>query len=155
MKLEIARISGAFDAARIRREVELREKAQRAVTFRPRVLPDQDYIDARNHFEAHNFALADEICADDCHFRKLDATDRSAYQSVLKEFDDKSGGRLDVLHNNAGIIMLVVSLAGSIPTCGVAYIVMQVIGLIEGIIYLTKTPEEFRETYIDQQKAWF
>lgn len=58
-------------------------------------------------------------------------------------------------YNNAGIIMLVVSLAGSIPTCGAAYLVMQVIGLIEGIIYLTKTPEEFRATYLDQQKPWF
>ena len=51
--------------------------------------------------------------------------------------------------------MLVVSLAGSIPTCGAAYLVMQVIGLIEGIIYLTKSTDEFRETYLDQQKAWF
>lgn len=58
-------------------------------------------------------------------------------------------------YNNAGVITLVVSLAGSIPTCGVAFIVMEIIGLIEGIIYLTKTSEEFRETYIDQQKDWF
>lgn len=58
-------------------------------------------------------------------------------------------------YNNAGIIMLVVSLAGGIPTCGAAYLVMQVIGIIEGIIYLTKTPDEFRDIYLDQQKAWF
>lgn len=57
--------------------------------------------------------------------------------------------------NNAGIIMLVVSLAGGVVTCGVASFVMGVIGLIEGIIYLTKTPEEFRELYIDAQKQWF
>jgi len=29
------------------------------------------------------------------------------------------------------------------------------ISLIEGIIYLTKTDEEFVETYIDGDKAWF
>jgi TM2 domain-containing membrane protein YozV len=57
--------------------------------------------------------------------------------------------------NNAGIIMLVVSLAGGVVTCGVASFVMGVIGLIEGIIYLTKTPEEFRELYIEAQKQWF
>jgi TM2 domain-containing membrane protein YozV len=30
-----------------------------------------------------------------------------------------------------------------------------VIGLIEGIIYLTKSDEEFYETYVVEQKAWF
>jgi TM2 domain-containing membrane protein YozV len=30
-----------------------------------------------------------------------------------------------------------------------------VIGLIEGIIYLTKTDEEFYQTYIVEKKAWF
>jgi len=58
-------------------------------------------------------------------------------------------------YNNAGIIMLVVSIAGGVVTCGIASFVMGVIGLIEGIIYLTKTPEEFRLMYVDEQKAWF
>lgn len=30
-----------------------------------------------------------------------------------------------------------------------------IIGLIEGIIYLTKTDEEFYQTYIVEKKAWF
>lgn len=51
--------------------------------------------------------------------------------------------------------MLVVSLAGGAITCGIASFVMGVIGLIEGIIYLTKTPEEFKELYIDAEKDWF
>jgi len=58
-------------------------------------------------------------------------------------------------YKNAGIIMLVVSLAGGVVTCGVATGVMSVIGLIEGIIYLTKSTDEFREMYLDQQKEWF
>jgi len=33
--------------------------------------------------------------------------------------------------------------------------VMQVIGIIEGVIYLTKTPEEFRDIYLDGDKDWF
>ena len=51
--------------------------------------------------------------------------------------------------------MLVVSIAGGVVTCGAASFVMGVIGLIEGVIYLTKTPAEFRELYLDGQKAWF
>ncbi|HJN35424.1 MAG: TM2 domain-containing protein [Prochlorococcus sp.] len=57
--------------------------------------------------------------------------------------------------NNPGIIMLVVTLAGGVVTCGIAAIVMQVIGIIEGVIYLTKTPEEFRDIYLDGDKDWF
>jgi TM2 domain-containing membrane protein YozV len=57
-------------------------------------------------------------------------------------------------YNNAGIIMLVVGLAGGVVTCGVATGVMSIIGLIEGVIYLTKSTDEFRELYLDQEKPW-
>jgi TM2 domain-containing membrane protein YozV len=30
-----------------------------------------------------------------------------------------------------------------------------VVGLIEGIIYLTKTDDEFYQTYVVEKKAWF
>jgi len=33
--------------------------------------------------------------------------------------------------------------------------VMGIIGLIEGILYLTKTDEEFMRTYILQRRSWF
>jgi hypothetical protein len=46
-------------------------------------------------------------------------------------------------YTKPAIVMLVVSLAGGVVTCGVASFVMGVIGLIEGIIYLTKTTAEF------------
>ena len=58
-------------------------------------------------------------------------------------------------YNNAGIIMLVVSLAGGVVTCGIATGVMSIIGLIEGVIYLTKSTDEFRQLYLDQEKPWF
>ncbi len=58
-------------------------------------------------------------------------------------------------YNKPAIIMLVVSLAGGVATCGVAYLVMQIIGIIEGIIYLTKTNEEFQTQYLDAEKDWF
>ena len=62
--------------------------------------------------------------------------------------------------NTAGTIMLVVWLVGL--TTGVCLIVpmlgsiaMNVIGLIEGIIYLTKSDQEFYQIYAIQKKEWF
>jgi NAD(P)-dependent dehydrogenase (short-subunit alcohol dehydrogenase family) len=49
-------------------------------------------------------ALALELGPENCVAAKLDVTDRSAYQSALQEFDERAGGRLDVMFNNAGII---------------------------------------------------
>ena len=64
-------------------------------------------------------------------------------------------------YSGAGGIMLGVTLGGFVLglfTCGVTFLAasaMSVIGLIEGIIYLTKTDEEFVRTYVDGQKEWF
>jgi len=46
-----------------------------------------------------------------------------------------------------GVIRLVLTIC----TGGIA----SIIGLIEGIIYLTKSDEEFVKTYIEEKKAWF
>ncbi len=54
-------------------------------------------------------------------------------------------------YTGAGLIMLLVS----ILTCGIGYFVMHLIGLIEGIIYLTKSDEEFVRTYVDSRREWF
>jgi TM2 domain-containing membrane protein YozV len=54
-------------------------------------------------------------------------------------------------YTTEGIIMLV----GTLLTCGVAGAVFGIIGLVEGIIYLTKSDEEFVATYINDQKTWF
>ncbi len=54
-------------------------------------------------------------------------------------------------YNTAGIIMLLVTLL----TFGVGAIVMHVIGIVEGIMYLTKSDEEFYETYGLGKKEWF
>ena len=58
-------------------------------------------------------------------------------------------------YTKPAVIMLAVSLAGGVVTCGIASFVMYVIGLVEGIIYLTKTNEEFRAMYINAEKDWF
>jgi TM2 domain-containing membrane protein YozV len=49
------------------------------------------------------------------------------------------------------LIMLLVTIC----TCGFGGIVMGIIGLIEGIIYLTKSDDEFYETYMVEKKPWF
>ncbi len=64
-------------------------------------------------------------------------------------------------YSSAGGVMLAVglmSLVGGFLTCGIlwpAYGVIHVIGLIEGIIYLTKSDEEFVRIYVDGGKEWF
>lgn len=50
--------------------------------------------------------------------------------------------------NKEGIIMIVVS----IVTCGT---VSGIIGLVEGILYLTKTDQQFYDEYAIQKKGWF
>lgn len=54
-------------------------------------------------------------------------------------------------YTTEGLIMLLVSLL----SCGMLAIVMQVIGIVEGIMYLTKSDEEFVRTYVEGRKGWF
>ncbi|MDP7030050.1 MAG: TM2 domain-containing protein [Phycisphaerales bacterium] len=54
-------------------------------------------------------------------------------------------------YTGAGLVMLLVS----ILTCGIGAGVMSVIGLIEGIMYLTKSDEDFYATYMLGEKTWF
>jgi TM2 domain-containing membrane protein YozV len=58
-------------------------------------------------------------------------------------------------YTTSGIIMLVVSIALGSFTCGSGIGLMGLVGLIEGIIYLTKSDEEFVATYITNKKEWF
>jgi TM2 domain-containing membrane protein YozV len=51
----------------------------------------------------------------------------------------------------AGLVMLLVT----VLTLGIGGTVMELIGIIEGIIYLTKSDAEFDRIYIDGRKAWF
>lgn len=47
--------------------------------------------------------LRDELGADNCTVRRLDVTDRADYQAALAAFAEATGGRMDILFNNAGI----------------------------------------------------
>ena len=50
-------------------------------------------------------------------------------------------------YTTEGIIQIVITLV----TCGIG----SMVGLVEGIIYLTKSDEEFVRTYIQGKKGWF
>ena len=50
-----------------------------------------------------------------------------------------------------GVIMLLVS----VLTLGILAWVVGIIGIVEGIIYLTKTDDDFVRTYVAGRKPWF
>lgn len=54
-------------------------------------------------------------------------------------------------YTGAGLIMLLVTLL----TCFLASPIMHIIGLIEGIIYLSRSDQDFVRTYVDGRKEWF
>lgn len=54
-------------------------------------------------------------------------------------------------YTNQGLILLAIT----IVTCGIGATVTSIIGLIEGIIYLTKSDEEFIFEYQTNKKEWF
>lgn len=54
-----------------------------------------------------------------------------------------------------GVIVLLVSIVGGIFTCGIAASAMGVIGVIEGIIYLTKPDADFVRIYQQGKRGWF
>ena len=75
---------------------------------------------------------------------------------VLGIFFGAFGAHKFVLgYTKEGLIYLGVSILGGIITCGGALAVTSIMALIESIMYLTKTPEEFKTMYIDNKKGWF
>ncbi|HWQ75059.1 MAG TPA: TM2 domain-containing protein [Syntrophomonas sp.] len=57
-----------------------------------------------------------------------------------------------------GLLFLLVNTIGWVVTIfllGIPNIILGVIALVEGIIYLTKTDEEFEQTYVIDKKKWF
>lgn len=54
-------------------------------------------------------------------------------------------------YTTEGVIMLLVTLLSG----GTLSFIMWIIGLIEGIIYLTKSDDDFQAIYGDSKKGWF
>ncbi|MCW3838021.1 TM2 domain-containing protein [Sphingomonas canadensis] len=56
--------------------------------------------------------------------------------------------------NAAGLTMLAVSIAG-ILLAGIPSAAMALIGLVEGMLYLTRSQDEFDRHYVSGSRAWF
>jgi TM2 domain-containing membrane protein YozV len=54
-------------------------------------------------------------------------------------------------YKTEGIILLLATLL----TCGFAGFLTGILGIVEGVIYLTKSDEEFVRTYIQGKRNWF
>ena len=102
------------------------------------------------------------------HAGSVSARARQAYAAeALRQKDHVAAGLLAIflgifgVHkfylgcNQAGFIMLAVSIIGGIFTLGLAAAVIEVISIIEGIIYLTKSQTGFDQIYVLNQRDWF
>jgi TM2 domain-containing membrane protein YozV len=58
-------------------------------------------------------------------------------------------------YTTEGLIMLIVSLVVGFFSCGTASVCVGLVGLIEGVIYLTRTDAEFVDTYVTSKRPWF
>jgi TM2 domain-containing membrane protein YozV len=54
-------------------------------------------------------------------------------------------------YKTEGLIMLLVTLL----SCGIGAMIFHPIGLVEGILYLVKSDEDFVKTYIQNKRGWF
>lgn len=58
-------------------------------------------------------------------------------------------------YTGQGMTMLMTSIIGGIITAGFVTLVIVVIGLIEGILYLAKSDDEFNRIYVTNKRFWF
>ena len=74
-------------------------------------------------------------------------------QSFQRSDDDEFGPvvRAYLGYVGEGLVMLFVTLL----TAGIGGVVMFVVGVIEGVIYLTKSDQEFHAIYEVGHKGWF
>lgn len=53
-----------------------------------------------------------------------------------------------------GLIMLLTTVVG-VKLIGALGTLVWIIGIIEGVLYLLKTPNDFRDTYVSGNRPWF
>jgi TM2 domain-containing membrane protein YozV len=58
-------------------------------------------------------------------------------------------------YTQEGIITLIITFVLGVITCGIAAWAIGIITLVEGIIYLTKSDEDFVQIYQVNKKGWF
>lgn len=58
-------------------------------------------------------------------------------------------------YNQAGFVMLAVSIIGGFLTFGLAAALVWMLAVIEGVIYLTRSQTEFDQIYVLNAREWF
>ena len=58
-------------------------------------------------------------------------------------------------YNKEGLILLLASTVGGVVTCGLSTWVVSLLAVVEGIIYLTRSDEEFARLYVLGRQTWF
>ncbi len=58
-------------------------------------------------------------------------------------------------YNTQGFILLALSLVGGLFSFGLVTGIVWIVGIVEGIIYLTKTQSEFEQIYVSNKREWF
>ena len=63
--------------------------------------------------------------------------------------------KFDLGQYGVGVAMMAISVIGSLFTGGFALYAMMLVGVIEGVIYLTRSKMAFYRTYVVDGKDWF
>ena len=128
--------------------------------------PEENQEEAKSNFEETTDNIKDEAKSTAQEFKEgwNEATKQGENKKLLAGIIAIVLGALGVHkfilgYNKEGIILLVLTLIGIVTSCFVVgafiYMATAIVGLIEGIIYLTKSDEEFYETYQANKKPWF
>lgn len=88
-------------------------------------------------------SLESEIGSSNCFYRVMDVTDPESYRKTVDAFAEKSGGKMNVLFNNAGILRMGVNESVSLPDQHLI-VDINIKGILNGIHcalkYLKQTP---------------
>lgn len=58
-------------------------------------------------------------------------------------------------YKKQGIIVVCISVIAGVFTMGIATGVMFLVSIVEGIVYLSKSEEEFQQCYVQDNRYWF
>ena len=58
-------------------------------------------------------------------------------------------------YTTAGFITLAITIVGGVFTLGVTAAVMAIVGVVEGVLYLTVSQSTFECTHVEHVREWF
>ena len=131
-----------------RRAVKNGQSVKQGQNFTPRMTWGGEPIDA--HRSTHHETMSKEA------FDKATGSNKKVLAGVMAILLGGFGIHKFVLgYNKEGIILLVSTMVIGVLTLGLFSWLIWIFTVIEGIIYLTKTDDEFYNTYQVGKKSWF